>query len=59
VTGLATSTRAGIELVEKLCGIEAMNVLDRSSLPRLRSLLDEKLDLWRLTDIRDKRAGHL
>ena len=35
VTGLATSTRAGTELVEKLCGIEAMNVLDRSSLPRL------------------------
>jgi hypothetical protein len=59
VTGLATSTRAGIELVEKLCGIEAMNVLDRSSLPRLRSLLDERLDLWRLTDIRDERAGHL
>jgi hypothetical protein len=59
VTGLATSTQAGIELVEKLCGIEAINVLDRSSLPRLRSILDERLDLSRLTDIRDQRAGHL
>ena len=37
VTGLATSTRAGIELVEKLSGIEAINVLDHGSLPRLRS----------------------
>ena len=59
VTGLATSTQAGIELVEKLCSIEAINVLDRSSLPRLRSILDERLDLSRLTDIRDQRAGHL
>ena len=28
VTGLATSTPAGIELVEKLSGIKALNVLD-------------------------------
>ena len=59
VTGLATSTRAGIELVEKLCGIRAINVLDRSSLPRLRSMLDERLDLWHLKDIRNQRAGCL
>jgi hypothetical protein len=59
VTGIATSTRAGIELVEKLCGIEAMNVLDHGSLPRLRSILDERLDLWRLTDIRDQRNGRM
>jgi hypothetical protein len=36
VTGLATSTRAGIELVEKLSGIQALNVLDRDSFPQLR-----------------------
>ena len=59
VTGLATSTRAGIELVEKLCGIEAMNVLDRNSLPRLRSILDERLDLWRLTGIGNQRTGRM
>ncbi len=28
VTGLATSTSAGIELVEKLSGIKALNILD-------------------------------
>jgi hypothetical protein len=45
VTGVATSTQAGIELVEKLCGIKALNVLDRRSRPRLMSVLEEKLDL--------------
>jgi hypothetical protein len=59
VTGLATSTRAGIELVEKLCSIEAMNVLDRSSLPRLRSILDKRLDLWRLTGTGNQRTGRM
>ena len=39
VTGLATSTRAGIELVEKLSGIQALNVLDRDSFPQLRNML--------------------
>lgn len=43
VTGLATSTRAGIELVEKLSGIEALNVLDLDSLPRLRRVLSYAL----------------
>jgi hypothetical protein len=39
VTGLATSTRAGIELVEKLSGIQALNVLDRDAFPQLRNML--------------------
>lgn len=43
VTGLATSTQAGIELVEKLCGIRALNVLDEDSLPKLRSILEQTL----------------
>lgn len=43
VTGVATSTRAGIELVEKLTGIKALNVLDRDSLPRLREVLLSRL----------------
>jgi hypothetical protein len=41
VTGLATSTSAGIELVEKLSGIKALNVLDRGSLPQLRAILKD------------------
>jgi hypothetical protein len=45
VTGLATSTSAGIELVEKLSGIKALNVLDRGSLPQLRAILKDTLGL--------------
>jgi hypothetical protein len=45
VTGLATSTSAGIELVEKLSGIKALNVLDRSSLASLRAILKDTLGL--------------
>lgn len=45
VTGLATSTTAGIELVEKLSGIRALNVLDRGSLPRLNAILHDRLGL--------------
>jgi hypothetical protein len=40
VTGLATSTSAGRELVERLSGVRALNVLDRESLPELRRLLE-------------------
>lgn len=43
VTGLATSTRAGIELVERLSGISALNVLDRDSMPQLGMILRERL----------------
>ncbi|HEX5849137.1 MAG TPA: hypothetical protein VFY59_08065 [Rubrobacter sp.] len=45
VTGLATSTTAGIELVEKLSKIPALNVLDPGSLPKLRDMLMDRLDL--------------
>jgi len=39
ITGPATNTSAAIELVEKLSGINAMNLLDPASLPRLREIL--------------------
>jgi len=45
VTGLATRTTAGIELIEKLSGIRALNVLDQSSLPQLRAILKGTLNL--------------
>ena len=45
VTGLATSTEAGIELVEQLSGIKALNVVDRDSLPELRAILEDALGL--------------
>ncbi len=43
VTGLATSTQAGVELVEKLSGIRALNVLDEDSFPKLRVTLKKTL----------------
>lgn len=45
VTGPASNTRGGIDLVRKLTGIEAINVLDRSDLPRLEAVLVDKLGL--------------
>lgn len=45
VTGLATSTRAGIELVERLSGIRALNVLDRNSMPEIETIVGRKLGL--------------
>lgn len=45
VTGLATSTKAGVELVEKLSGVKALNVLDCDDLPELREILEDALDL--------------
>lgn len=47
VTGLATSTRAGRELVERLSGVEAINVLDKESFPRMRRILERALGLPR------------
>ena len=43
ITGPATNTTAGIELVEKLTGLPALNLMDPASLPRLRALLAEKV----------------
>lgn len=43
VCGLATSTAAGIELVEQLTGLPAVDVLDGSSRAKIRSALDRAL----------------
>ena len=43
VAGLATSTVAGVELVEKLTGVAALNVLSPDSGPRLRTMLEAAL----------------
>lgn len=49
VTGLATNTDAGIELIETLTGIQAVNVLDKSSHPLLEDLLRSKLEIENVT----------
>lgn len=43
ITGPATSTSAAVELVEKLTGIKALNLLDPESVPQLRELLSAKV----------------
>lgn len=43
VAGAAANTEAGIQLVEKLSGIKALDLLDKRSLPELRALLKETL----------------
>lgn len=43
VAGLATSTSAGVELVEKLSGARALNLLDPGSIPELHGMLTKAL----------------
>ncbi len=45
VTGVATNTDAGTALIEKLTGVEALNLRDTSTWPRLTSLLRDRLAL--------------
>lgn len=57
VTGLATNTKAGIDLIQRLSGTEAINVLDKRSLPRLARLLQSQLDDAEATVRRIERAS--
>lgn len=43
VAGLATSTSAGVELVDKLSGAIALNLLDPEAMPALRAMLERAL----------------
>jgi hypothetical protein len=43
LSGRATSTEAAIDLIHKLVGIEALNLLDHRSHPRLAEILRERL----------------
>jgi molybdopterin-guanine dinucleotide biosynthesis protein len=43
VSGRATSTSAGVELIDKLVGIPALNMFDPRAGTRLRSFLSERL----------------
>lgn len=45
VTGVASNTRAGIELTEELSGVRTLNVRDKASRPALRELLERALGL--------------
>ena len=45
VTGPAANTEAGIDLIEKLLGIKALNLVRRQTLPDLKKLLDKHVKL--------------
>lgn len=45
VTGVASNTLAGVELVEKLCGVKALNFIDPRTGNTLRSLLSRATGL--------------
>jgi hypothetical protein len=45
VTGRCTGTLAGIELVDRLVGVPAINMLDESSAPAIREFLRKELSL--------------
>ena len=45
VTGPAASTSAAVDLVNKLTGVPALNVIDRNTLPAFRCFLEDKLGL--------------
>ena len=43
VAGAAANTEAGIALVEKLCDLKALDLLDKRSTPDLRAILNRSL----------------
>lgn len=44
VSGPAANTSAAVDLVEKLCGLPALNLLDRDSYPALTKMLHDALE---------------
>lgn len=44
VSGIATNTYAGAELIEKLCGVKALNLIDPSTKGELERILKKKLE---------------
>lgn len=45
VSGIATNTFAGAELIEKLCGVKALNLINPGTAAELRSILSKKLNI--------------
>ncbi len=42
VTGISTNTLAGQTMVEKLCNVRAINMIDAKTMPEIRKILSEK-----------------
>ena len=45
VSGIATNTYAGSELIEKLCDVKALNLIDPNTSSTLRTILSRKLSI--------------
>jgi phospholipid/cholesterol/gamma-HCH transport system permease protein len=45
VSGIATNTLAGIQMIRKLCGVTALNLIDATNTEELRKILVEKTKL--------------
>ncbi|NND53295.1 MAG: hypothetical protein HKN54_12930 [Flavobacteriaceae bacterium] len=45
VTGISTNTIAGAELVENLCGVKALNLIDPKTTPELVSILSDSVGM--------------
>lgn len=45
VSGIATNTFAGAELIEKLCGVRALNLIDPETTEELRDILGDRLKI--------------
>lgn len=45
VGGVATNTLGGKALIEKLCGVKALNLVDPKDLPEVKAILSDKLEL--------------
>ena len=45
VTGIATNMLAGAELIEKLCGVKALNLINPDTSDTLKQILNEKLKI--------------
>ncbi len=54
VAGLATSTEAGVALIERLSNLKALNLLDKASKPALDAILRDRLGL--LAEAEGRRA---
>lgn len=49
VTGPATNTLGGIDLIHRLCDVKALNIMEEQNLPELKKILQNKLQLNSLT----------
>lgn len=45
VTGIASNTLAGIQMVERLCKVKALNLIDANTSPELKKILSAKTSL--------------